>query len=321
MAKLIKLKLCQIKYSGDSIGDDIRVEIEILDKFLRVDKMIKIGGMSDINKEISDFETDQKTFKADVKITVIEKDILFNDVGNINGEIAVDTSIARPQKFIYQVQIKETHSVLGKIWGDRIADFEIILEAMIGDIERYAPDIKDGWLTAFDLKNNSIALPAYIKVRQEYIKNRREYFTPLEGPYRHQLLSVKLQDDESSYFISNVQHEPMAAAAYSISTKLFTFKGKKYQTIDDPEVPWKKGLYDIEIPDHPHGRNNLYTEAVRQKVWFRIGHDGARYLHPGKYSNGCMTMIETTRWMEIYNALIKARKGDFASVGIVEVID
>lgn len=32
-------------------------------------------------------------------------------------------------------------------------------------------------------------------------------------------------------------------------------------------------------------------------------------------------MIETTRWMEIYNALIKARKGDSESVGVVEVID
>lgn len=131
MAKLIKLKMCQIKYSGDSIGDDIRVEIEILDKFLRVDKTIKIGVTANIDKEIGNFETDQKIFKAGVKITIIEKDILFNDVGNINGEITVDTSIARPQKFIYQVQIKETRSVLGKIWGDRIADFEIILEAII----------------------------------------------------------------------------------------------------------------------------------------------------------------------------------------------
>ena len=34
-----------------------------------------------------------------------------------------------------------------------------------------------------------------------------------------------------------------------------------------------------------------------------------------------MTIIETTRWMEIYNALIKARKGDLKNVGTVEVID
>lgn len=321
MDKLIKLKLSQIKYSGDSIGDDIRVEIEILDKFLRVDKTLKIGAAANIDKEIGNFETDQKRFKAGVKITVIEKDVLFNDVGNINGEITVDPNIARPQKFIYQVQIKETRSVLGKIWGDRIADFEIILEAIIGDLERYTPDIEDGWIRTLNAQSKEISLPAYIKLKPEYIKNKREYFTPLEGPYRHQLLSVKLQDGISSYFISDVQHEPMVTATYSISTKLFTLNGKKYQTVDNPKAPWKKGLYDIEIPDHPHGRNNLYTEAVRQKVWFRIGHDGARYLHSGKYSNGCMTMIETTRWMEIYNVLINARKGDFVSVGVVEVID
>ncbi len=31
--------------------------------------------------------------------------------------------------------------------------------------------------------------------------------------------------------------------------------------------------------------------------------------------------IEIERWMEIYATLIKARKGDFMSVGILEVID
>lgn len=44
MTKLIQLKLSKIKYSGDSIGDDIRVEIEILGKFLSVNKTIKAGA-------------------------------------------------------------------------------------------------------------------------------------------------------------------------------------------------------------------------------------------------------------------------------------
>lgn len=38
MAKLIKLKLCQIKYSGDSIGDDIRVEMEIYNALIKARK-------------------------------------------------------------------------------------------------------------------------------------------------------------------------------------------------------------------------------------------------------------------------------------------
>ena len=56
-------------------------------------------------------------------------------------------------------------------------------------------------------------------------------------------------------------------------------------------------------------------------MWFRIGHSGDRYLHPGRVSAGCISITETARWMEIYDVLIKARKGDLMSVGILEVVD
>ena len=31
--------------------------------------------------------------------------------------------------------------------------------------------------------------------------------------------------------------------------------------------------------------------------------------------------IDVSRWMEVYDELIKARKGDFMSVGVLEVTD
>ena len=52
-----------------------------------------------------------------------------------------------------------------------------------------------------------------------------------------------------------------------------------------------------------------------------MGHIGDRYLHTGQRSLGCITIIENARWLEIYNILIKARKNDFVSVGVIEVID
>lgn len=58
----------------------------------------------------------------------------------------------------------------------------------------------------------------------------------------------------------------MANAAYSISKKIFTINGKQYNAIDYPDAPWIKGTYNMEIPDFPHGNNNSYTEAKRQKV-------------------------------------------------------
>src|SRR3989344_5315570 len=238
MIKSIELKLLKIKYNGDSIGDDIRVEIEISGQFLRVDKIIKTGATAEINKEISKFETDQKLFKTNARITVIEKDVLFNDVGSIDGNIEIDTSNTKPQRFIYKIQIKETRSILGKFWGKKIANFEIILEAGITDAMRYIPDEKDGWLI-IRLENDKsiISLPAYLKVKIERVDNKREYFTILEGAYRNKSGSVKLKNDSSSNLIFSVQHESMARASYSISKKTFTLNGKTYTTVDYKNAP------------------------------------------------------------------------------------
>jgi len=324
MLKSTQLKLSKVKYGGNSIGRNIRIEIEILGKFLRVDKRIKAGTTVDINQEVGRFETDQGSFQADILITVIEKDLLFNDIGSTKGSVKVNTAVTKLQQFVFEVQVKENRSILSRLfWGKRTAIFEIELETQVGEIERYTPDIKngDGWLVTHNEKNQDVSLPAYVKVIPKYIKNGREYFIPLEGIHRSELLSVILQDDDSSYLISDIQYEPMASATYSISKKNFTLNGKQYKTIDYPEAPWKKGIYNIGIPDYPHGRNDTYTEAVKQKVWFPIDFENARYLHVGARSAGCMTIIETTRWMEIYNVLIKARKGDLKSVGVVKIID
>jgi len=321
MTKYIKLKLSNIKYSGDSIGDDICVEIEILNQFSRTDKRIKAGTTAEINKDIGKFETDQKIFKANAQITIIEKDILFNDVGNINGNIEIDTSATKPKQFVYKIQVKETRSVFGKFWGKKIAYFDIILEAIVTDTIKYIPDESDGWLKVKFENGKIVSLPAYLKVKIERNDNKREYFTILEGLYSGELASIKLKDNGLSSLISNVEHGPVARASYSISKKIFILNGKKYTTVDYKNMPWKKGLYDIEIPDYPHGVPGTYIETQRPRIWFRIGHTGERYLHAGSHSLGCMTIIETSRWIEIYNALIKSRKEGNISVGILEVVD
>ncbi|MFZ2356945.1 MAG: hypothetical protein WAW67_03875 [Candidatus Omnitrophota bacterium] len=316
------MKLSKIKYGGDSIGRDIRVEVEVLGKFLRVDKRIKAGTTVEINQEAGRFETDRGSFQTDVLITVIERDLLFNDVGSAKGSVKINTAIIKPQQFVFKIQVKESCSILSRLfWGKRTAIFEVTLEAQIGEIERCTPDTEDGWLVAQTGQGERVSLPAYITAHPKSIKNGREYFIPSEGTYRGELLSVPLKDDNSSYLISNIKHESMVSAKYSISEKVFTLNGKKYKAIDYPEAPWEKGIYDIGIPDFPHGSNDTYTEAIRQKVWFPIDFENARYLHVGARSAGCMTIIETTRWMEIYNALIKARKGDFKNIGIVKIID
>src|SRR3989338_559151 len=322
MLKSIQLKLSKIKYSGDSVGRDIRAEIEILGKFLRVDKRVKAGTTVEINSDVGRFETDRALFQAEVFITVIEKDFLFNDVGSTKDVVKINTAIAKLQQFVFEVQVGENRSLLSKLFlGKKIAIFEVILEAQIDEVEWYMPDTEDGWLVTLDKQKKPVSLPAYILVRPTSIKNRREYFIPLEGVNRGELLSAPLENGNSSYLIHNVKHEPAISAQYSISEKVFILNGKKYKADDDSKNPWQKGFYDIEIPDHPHGGGLNYPEAKKGTVWFKIGHSGERYLHPGLVSAGCISITETTRWMEIYDVLIKARIGDFMSVGTLEVTD
>ena len=181
MTKFVQLKLLKIKYSGDSIGDDIRVEIETLGKFLHIDKRIKAGEVVEINKEVGGFEIDSKAFYAEVSITIIEKDLLFNDVGNVKGSVKVDTANIKPQRFVFDAQIKETRSVLGKIWGNKAAIFEITLEAIVTDAVRYVSneDEGKGWLKVRIEDDKKIeSLPAFLKVKQEYSDGKRDYFIP-----------------------------------------------------------------------------------------------------------------------------------------------
>ena len=82
------------------------------------------------------------------------------------------------------------------------------------------------------------------------------------------------------------------------------------------------GIYDIEIPDAPHEGGINYTKIAKfAKVWFRVGHKDAKYLHTGMHSLGCITVLEQDKWDEIFHQLIKARKGDGLSVGVLEVVD
>lgn len=321
MSKFIHLKLLKIKYSGNSIGDDIRVEVEILNSFLHIDKKVKIGTTTEINKEIGKFETNQRFFSSKMRIVVIEKDLLFNDIGSIEDDIKIDTNITKPQQLIYKVQIKETRSIFGKVWGKSTAIFEIVLEASVTDAIQYVPNEGDGWLVVKIENTGAIeSLPAYLKVKINRVDNKREHFTILEGAYRGKSASVKLNEEGFSQFVSNIQHESEAYVTYSISKKTLTLKGKKYITIDYENAQWKKGLYDIEIPDAPH-RGRLNNTIKRASTWFKVGHSGDRYLHTGQRSLGCITVIENNRWIEIYDVLIKSRREDSINVGVLEVID
>lgn len=328
MLKSIQLNLSKIKYSGGSIGDDIRIEIEVLGKFLRIDKKIKVGVMAEINREVGRFETDRGLFQADVLATVIDKDLLFSDIGNIKGGLKINTAIVKPQEFVFEIQVKETRSKSGKPWGAKTAIFEITLEASVIDTILYVSfeSTKNGWVWARkEDDKNKINLPAYLKVRLESQDGKRQYFTILEGAWRGTKASIEIQKDGTSYLEPTNNQIGPVHLLYSRSRKTLKFKNKTYKVrgYKNDSEPWKNILYKIEIPDYYHEGGRYYSDRAKlAPIWFKTAHpSGNRYVHPGTYSLGCITLIEIERWDELCKILIRARKGDNESIGVLEVAD
>lgn len=134
--------------------------------------------------------------------------------------------------------------------------------------------------------------------------------------------SVLLKEDRSSRFSKINPHKKQVNLTYSISKKILKMGRKTYTTIDYPDAIWKKGTYDIEIPDYPHeGGLDYENSATHTTTWFRVDHKDDRYIHTGMRSRGCITLTENNRWDELYIVFISARKGDDVSVGILTVID
>lgn len=84
-----------------------------------------------------------------------------------------------------------------------------------------------------------------------------------------------------------------------------------------PANPTPSGVHALELPDYPHGLGASY--GPHGTVWFRIGHSGDRYLHPGRISAGCMTCAPD-HWDRIYEIVHRARASDGQSVGTLNVV-
>ncbi|MBM7555608.1 hypothetical protein [Halanaerobacter jeridensis] len=187
-------------------------------------------------------------------------------------------------------------------------------------IEKINPD---DWLRVRLNDGRTVALPSYLKVKLEEIKDGREYFKILEGAYRGKKASVKQQKHflgvvSGSYFTTSCLRRPPAVLTFDRGAEKLSIEGLgTYHAKTDEGNPISKGSYNIEIPDAPHTGGNYYLGDSRYaKTWFRIGHS----LHPGERSAGCITVKDTKRWTEIYRYLIISRKRDSRSVGIVKVI-
>ncbi|MGK5094848.1 hypothetical protein WDW89_22910 [Deltaproteobacteria bacterium TL4] len=317
MSKLVILKWVGLQYSGDSIGRDMRIEMEVANHFMGINKKLSPGKSIALNKEIGQFLTSQSSFSLPVQIRVIERDPVFNDVGNLQTTLQVDLNTSTPQRSTHQVQVEEFQGLLGK----NVAVFHVMLEILVIQAIRYVSGVSRGWLRVRLDNGLEISLPTTLRVQVDRLTSKREYFTILEGPYRGRKASVKLNKNGSSYLLTDNPQTGPVYLVFSISKKTLSLNGKTYLTKDYPSRPWEKGFYDVEIPDDPHRGGQNYSDTHYALTWFRVGHEGDRYIHTGRASLGCITLTERHRWDVLYRELIKARKGDGISIGTLQVVE
>lgn len=319
MDKLITLKLTKIKYDGDSIGNDIHVEMECLGKFITLKKRLKKGVETGFDIDVGQFFAGEEFFELPLNIKIIERDLIFNDIGFRKENFKINLAQNGSQYFTSTVEINESRNYKTK----RKAFFEIKIEALVSDRMMYVIYAKNGWImVVMEDTKKVISIPSYLKVQLDRSDSKRHFFKIMEGPFKGNNASVKIETSGMPYLQSLNPHTETAHLTYSISKKILKFGNKTYKTEDYKSNPWKKGFYDIEIPDAPHqGGSNYLTKAKLARVWFRIGHSGERYLHTGLQSLGCITITENDRWDDLCHILLKARKGDGLSIGILEVID
>jgi hypothetical protein len=325
--KQLVLTLKSIGYSGDNVGSDIRLHITVEGEVTTITKKIKHGTLIPIKKDVLKKEI-AGNFSIPIHVRIIEEDPVFDDEGAGSSNFSVAYNSSTIQNHSFNV------SVIGDPIGDRnkIAIFSLNFEAELKDIGiKYVKDVsKRGWLGIKHEDNltSPKVLPYALKLQVKKIENEREFFVIKEGPLKGHEGSVRLSDTGTSSLTEENLHTGSVYLIYSKKNETLQIKGndRKYSAISDPSNPLVKGIYDLEIPDEPHPHAEYYEiYSIYAKMWFRIGHSGDRYLHFGRVSAGCITVkaekAQKDSWNEIYNLLIRSRKGDSLSVGTVEIVD
>lgn len=318
--KITTITIKGVKYSGASIGDDIRIRIEALGNVVSIDKKIKNGSEIALDSVVGQSLTGELRQNFSAVITIVELDPIFNDIGSVRVNVSIDPT-TKSQKSTHRVVVKESR---GRILpSGSLAFFDVTFELVVEPAYWYVVENGQGWLKVQrDDKLPDISIPVLTKVKINKRTSKREYFKIMEGANRGVDASRVYKKDGASYFTLDNHQTKTVHATYSISRKILTINDKTYKTKDYESSTWMKGVYDIEIPDFPHaGGRHYLIKAPHALVWFRVGHSGDRYIHVGTNSLGCITMVEHGRWEEIYKKLIGARRGDGMSAGELEIVD
>ena len=109
----ISLTLSTLSYSGRSIGRNIRVEVEAQNKTAVWEKRIRPTSFSRLDIPIGIIEVDEGQ-EIPVKVTVIEKDLVFSDRGEELLTLSVPDSAQLPKTHTATLEVLERRFVFWK---------------------------------------------------------------------------------------------------------------------------------------------------------------------------------------------------------------
>ncbi|MES0491495.1 MAG: DUF4157 domain-containing protein [Leptospirales bacterium] len=161
--------------------------------------------------------------------------------------------------------------------------------------------------------------PHFMRVRQEAKKGKELNVIVLEGRFKGKDAFVKQErigKNRSPKGIASLTFEATKETSTRLLGHLHLGSSGKVKAFTQKSNRVPPGKHNIEIPDFQHYYGRKYGPFGT--TWFRIGHSGDRYIHPGLVSLGCVTVDETTKWPMVYHYLIEARKNSM-SVGEITV--
>lgn len=206
-----------------------------------------------------------------------------------------------------------------------VVDGELEFAAVAAQ-DRYVRAMSDGWLVVM-AGGTKKSLPSGLKIALTQTSSGRDYGVVSEGILEGMSFDVGVGYIESAYrriegLVINVVKRsagPVIVDGTSYDLELSaTFKEGGAAKSIGPFLakthagnPLPAGRHDVEIADFPHQLGSVYGRFAT--VWFRIGHTGDRYLHPGRISEGCITCVPSS-WPAIYD-IVHAARIDKKSVG------
>lgn len=314
MSYYLSVKLKQIKYSGDNLGRELKFRLKIENQVSEIGFILPHGESRSFDKVIFQKTLKEKPIILPVAAEVREARERHIDFGTSATKFKIQSKEGITQKETLNIVVKGTGREKNKT-----ALIAFTLEVSCESALRYVLDVKSkGWLTVKLENKDVIALPQLLKVEILKIENNREYFIILEGVAKGKKASVRLNEDGKSYLSRKGEHKGPAELFLNQETGKIIILGLGTYNAKVKPDPLPSGKYDIEIPSEPHDAGWRYLkESKYAKTWFRIGHEGSRFLHVGQRSLGCVTVTDKEKWTEIYGHLIKSRKN---SKSIGEVI-